>query len=246
MCGIWGQADDRQVAAKMIDLYEHQRLDPEKLRVMHRVSKYLLACAEGCLGSDFRQYARTGVMSVALRTEVTAYQMCMLDDSMVEGPHSTIGRTSRCASTSTPAWWSATIRLEQNSQDRESKEEAMPGRFEWLFQHWKIMGQRSTRKYSKGIMQRISTADFKHLVYRSRQFNLADCSILRQRHASQKDQRKARGKDATTLRQPSRCHFCPRKRKSIIICNVRATPRTTVLNGGLSFEVLQITCDVRQ
>ena len=198
------QADDRTIAAKMVQVYDSATSDPRAAQHVHRVSRYLLHVGDGCLGSDFRSYARTGVMTSRLRTEITAYQMCMLDDSMVEGPHSSIGRTNRHASKSSPAWWSATSRFQQNSDAREASEHDMVGRFEWFFQHWKILGQRSARKYRRGIMQRISTGDFRNMVYRSGLCNLADWSVLGLRQSAHKAKPKEQQATVTCIRQIQR------------------------------------------
>ena len=117
-------------------------------------------------------------MSPRLRAEVTAYQLCMLDDSMVEGPHASIGRATRGAARSRPAWWSATLRADQNSMAREQSMEDIPDRFEWLFNSWKILGQRDMVKYRRGIPQRISTKSFIDFVYRSGSHNMTDWSAL--------------------------------------------------------------------
>lgn len=114
-------------------------------------------------------------MTPRLRTEVTAYQMCVLDDSWQEGPHAAIGQLTKHAPCSSAAWWSATIRLGQNISARASADSQLPGSFEWRFKHWKIMGQLDQFRYNRGAVQRIKTPQFLSFLYRSGQQSLRDC-----------------------------------------------------------------------
>ena len=72
------QADDRTKAALFVERYDKAMADPATKLKVHRVSHYL---ASGALGLDLRAYATGSPMSKKLRTEITAYQLCMLDYS---------------------------------------------------------------------------------------------------------------------------------------------------------------------
>ena len=177
-CVTQSQADDIAVARDMVKKYDAAVSDPILAADVHRVSHYLLSSTKGCMGAVFRSYANTGLMTAKLRQEISAYQLCMLDDSFMEGPHARIGRTTRVAAKSTPAWWSASIRLGQNQAARQAADQATPGRFDFFFKRWKMLSQRNKRQYDRGVIQRIKTADFVNLVYRSGDVNLVDWSVL--------------------------------------------------------------------
>ncbi len=78
--------------------------------------------AAGTLGEDLRAYVAGNSMTSLLRTEVTAYQLCMLDDSIQEGPHARISRIVTASRSGRPPWWSAGVRIEQNLEARASLE----------------------------------------------------------------------------------------------------------------------------
>ena len=87
------QADDRTKAALFVERYDKAMADPATKLKVHRVSHYL---ASGALGLDLRAYATGSPMSKKLRTEITAYQLCMLDGPMQESPHARISRVASC------------------------------------------------------------------------------------------------------------------------------------------------------
>ena len=161
------QADDRDIAREMVRRYDLVADDPEALKYVHRVSRYLMGSGPGQLGPDFRQWVGEGRMSDRLRSEIAAYQLCVLDDSFVEGPHALIGRIARQASTPSPSWWCSTVRLAQNMQELDRSKVQTPGRFEQLFAKWKLVGQRVQRRYLIGQVPRMSTRPFLRFVYRT-------------------------------------------------------------------------------
>ena len=151
----------------MVRRYDLARADPVSLRRLHRVSDFLLGSLPGQLGHDFRQWAAEGVMSARLRAEITAYQLCVLDDSFVEGPHARISRDSRQASRPSPSWWSASLRLEQNFREYDASVLERPGRFHELFDTWKLVAQWRLAAYLSGQCPKVSPRDFLRSVYRT-------------------------------------------------------------------------------
>jgi len=148
----------------MRDLYEQAILHGRRL---HRVSHYLLGNKVGQLGGHFARWATAGVMSPQLRVEITAYQLCVLDDSFVEGPHARISRDARAVTRPSPSWWGATLRLEQNLATYDRAQLQMPGRFAYLFARWKLMAQHRPLSYERGVIARLKTRPFLQQVYRT-------------------------------------------------------------------------------
>jgi hypothetical protein len=171
------QADDREKAKQFVDLYDEAMRVPATAQHVHRVSHYLAA---GSLGIDLREYAAGRPMTSQLRTEVTAYQLCMLDDSIQEGPHSRISRVVTASRSARPPWWSAGVRLEQNLEARATLEALSQGRFCQFFTNWKFLTQRSTRPDLRMALtpQQIGTEKFLNKVYRLGQENRIDWSGL--------------------------------------------------------------------
>ena len=95
------KADDREKATEFVERYDQSMANPETKPKVHRVSHYL---ASGQLGIDLRAYANGHPMSERLRTEITAYQLCMLDDSVQESPHARITKVLQTARASKPPW----------------------------------------------------------------------------------------------------------------------------------------------
>jgi len=104
----------------MVRRYDLASADPVSKQLLHRVSHYLLGTDSGQLGPDFRGWASDGQMSAGLRAEITAYQLCVLDDSFVESPHALVSRTARQSTLPSPSWWSSSVRFEQNFADYDS------------------------------------------------------------------------------------------------------------------------------
>lgn len=171
------QADDREKAKQFVDLYDDAMRDPATAQHVHRVSHYLAA---GSLGIDLRGYAAGHPMTSQLRTEITAYQLCMLDDSIQEGPHARISRVVTASRAARPPWWSAGVRLDQNLEARESLEKLSHGRFCKFFTNWKFLTQRTTRPDLRRALtpQQIATDKFLDKVYRMGQENRIDWSGL--------------------------------------------------------------------
>lgn len=164
----------------MVRRYDIALANPGALQLTHRVSSYLMGSATGQLGPDFRRWAGEGHMSGRLRSELTAYQLCMLDDSFVEAPHAHISRIARQATVPSPSWWSATVRIEQNFQAYEKSKISCPGRFEQLFDAWKLMGQFRQGRYLEGQALKVPARQFLRSVYRTgAQDTQRDWTVLR-------------------------------------------------------------------
>ena len=166
------KADDRSVAKRMISDYDAALADPSRVNRIHRVSHFLLGQDGENLGEDFKRFARGGAMSERLRTEITAYQACMLDDSAVEGPHASVSRISKSAASVGAAWWSSTLRFIQNQSCMKVCNEEEADIFNSLFLNWKVLSQRSPLRYRKNIQSRQKTRGFLDFVYRAGDNNL--------------------------------------------------------------------------
>jgi hypothetical protein len=132
-------------------------------KFVHRVSRYLCGEGNGCLGSYLRLFATTGHMSVPLRTEITAYQLCVLDDSMQEGPHASVSRVALNARTSRASWWSGSLRLKQNMAMWELNEPLV----NCWFGRWKAIYQKSSAKRIRGVPARVQASVAIAHVYRT-------------------------------------------------------------------------------
>ncbi len=162
-----------------MDKYDKVLTNPTLTGSVHRVSHYLCSTTQpNALGHDFRSYASGEHMSTRLRTEITAYQLCVLDDATVESPHACVGQVLNRSSRSSVAWWSATIRLDQNISARRSLQLLARGRFTTLYKSWKALGQHIGRKYSRLTPKRITTTAFLQEVYRTGPHSRLDWSHL--------------------------------------------------------------------
>ena len=81
----------------------------------HRVSVYFAGHGD-TLRADMLRHAKGGGMSQRLRAEITAYQLCMLDDTVAEAPHRDISAAASRAPSSQLPWWASSVRLDQNLQ----------------------------------------------------------------------------------------------------------------------------------
>lgn len=151
----------------MVRRYDLAKADPVSSKCLHRVSDFLLGSLPGQLGHDFRQWVAEGRMSARLRAELTAYQLCVLDDSFVEGPHARVSRAARQASRPSPSWWSATVRLEQNFREYDASVLESPGRFHQLFDAWKLVAQFRPSAYLSGQSPKVPPREFLRSVYRT-------------------------------------------------------------------------------
>ena len=106
-------------------------------------------------------------MSDRLRTEVTAYQLCVLDDSFVESPHALVSRTARQSTLPSPSWWSSSVRFDQNFADYDSAARDAPGQFEQLFETYKLIAQYRQSRYLSGQQRLCSEKELLRWVYRT-------------------------------------------------------------------------------
>ena len=53
-------------------------------------------------------------MSALLSHEIGSYQLCMLDDTVVEAVHRDLSWHAKHAISSTIPWWASSVRLKQN------------------------------------------------------------------------------------------------------------------------------------
>ena len=170
--------DDREKASEFVRLYDEVLAKPGGHARVHRVSHYLASVANDCLGADLRHYAAGGPMSDGLRAEVTAYQLCVLDDSVQESPHALVSRIATTSRRSGAQWWSSTVRLHQNRSVRMDIEAIAPGQFARFFRSWKIIGQLNWHRYRQFMNRRIATRPFLDMVYRTGHSSRVDWSLL--------------------------------------------------------------------
>ena len=172
------QAADRTKAALFVERYDKAIADPATKLKVHRVGHYLTS---GALGLGHRADATGSPMFKKLRTEITAYQLCMLDDSMRHSPHARISRVAQAAWPSEPPWWSATVRLSQNLAVCKSLDELKPQQSRALFQAWKFLAHRnpSSHVHWNLIPKRVGTKPFLQMAYRLGKENRTYWSSLR-------------------------------------------------------------------
>ena len=117
-----------------------QKYDEAKVNGVrtHRVSDVFCGGHAGSLRHDFERWANAGVMSINLRTWLTAYQLCCLDDGMQESPHGIITKIAMSRPNATPKCWAALYRYKQNMDLERSLDMNHPGRFSSLFRHWRL------------------------------------------------------------------------------------------------------------
>ena len=118
-------------------------------------------------------------MHPKLRTEITAYQLCVFDDGIQESPHALVSRVVASARVSGPPWWSATIRMQQNfGVQKQLATVAGPLRFDRLFHSWKMLGQTKWYRYQQCIPKWQKTQVFLEMVYRTGEHNRCDWQFL--------------------------------------------------------------------
>ena len=173
------QVDDRHMAKEFVARYDQALSDPSLATGIHRVSHYICSTdMENCLGHAMRAYANGAPMTLGLRTEITAYQLCVLDDGIAQSPHACVGYIVKQSSHSSVPWWSATVRLDQNIESRERMQALAKGRFTAMFQAWKAVGQRNHHRYRRLTPQRVNTTHFLQFVYRTGEYCRVDWSYL--------------------------------------------------------------------
>ena len=133
-----------------------------------------------------QDFAAGSPMSTRLRTEITAYQLCPLDDTAAESPHAHVSMTVKSKVASKPAQWSAKLRWEQNKALRTTVENMKLGAFHRCFTGWKSIVQRDLRKSNALIPAAITPSYAKDIVYRMGHCAIADWSVFRKFVTGQK------------------------------------------------------------
>ena len=127
------------------------------------------------------EFAASGIMSARLRTEVTAYQLTLLDDTVAESPHAIVSRVVRGKPYSKPWLWSMELRFKQNVQLMESVNTLEAGIFNRFFNGWKSIVQRGelSRRSVSCIPAKKKPQVIAQMVYRTGKYGLADWSVFR-------------------------------------------------------------------
>ncbi|MCP4239901.1 MAG: hypothetical protein GY772_05005, partial [bacterium] len=126
------QVDDRTKASEFLRQHD-EAVGGEK--AVHRVTAFLAGSGPGQHGRALRAWASgaSEAMDPALRREVTAYQLCMVDDTVQEAVHRDVTHVSARAPGSRLAFRAATLRLDQSlalwraSQCQAEREAAFRG-----------------------------------------------------------------------------------------------------------------------
>ena len=162
------QCED-QIKAKLF-LTKFSEAKTQGIKV-HRVAEFFCGEGPGNLSEDFGNWANHGGMSTELRTWLTAYQLCSLDDSMQEAPHGIIARYQKSRPSSLPSCWSSFYRYQQSMDAKRSLDMNFPHRFGTLFTHWRsLFSMKSTLGRRLGRPRR-TEKKFIHKVYRMNNFS---------------------------------------------------------------------------
>ena len=159
-----------------------QKYDEAKAAGMqtHRVSDFFCGDHPGSLRPDFEMWANAGVMSIELRTWITAYQLCCLDDGMQESPHGVITKLAAARPNSGPKCWAALYRYKQNLHLKRSMDLNHPGRFGSLFRHWRLLfSKRPTFGTERLVHPRKVAKNFEEKVYRMNQFAFTNIGTMK-------------------------------------------------------------------
>ena len=79
----------------------------------HRVTEYFAGPQDGSLRADMEAFASGQEMSDRLRLEVSAYQLCKLDDTWTEASHSLVSSHTKKSPAATIPFCAASLRLSQ-------------------------------------------------------------------------------------------------------------------------------------
>ena len=147
-------------------------------QLVHRVTQYL-AGSGGGLRQAMEAHAAGQGMSVELRAEVTAYSLCLLDDTVVEAVHRDVSHISARAPAATVAYRAATMRLAQNLRALDSGGVVGRQKFATFFRNWKSVAQtKSARARACERPRRMAMQKFFQTVYRYGQDSLRDWGFL--------------------------------------------------------------------
>ena len=130
------QCEDQTKAKLFLDKFNEAKANGTKV---HRVAEFFCGNATGNLSEDFSIWADCGIMSTKLRTWLTAYQLCSLDDSVQEAPHGIITAIVKTRPNSLPSLWSSLYRHRQSMAAKKSLDMNVPLRFNALFRYWRSL-----------------------------------------------------------------------------------------------------------
>lgn len=120
-------------------------------------------------------------MVARVQTEITAYQLCVLDESLVESPHAAVSRITSSSRSSKPWTWFSRMRFRQNKALRSYMNHVRTGEFERRFRKWKCMGQRSVKTFLKGRPVRKKNKTFFSFIYRLSAHNREELPVFANR-----------------------------------------------------------------
>ena len=222
-----------------------QKYDEAKVNGVrtHRVSDVFCGEQAGSLRHDFKRWVNEGVISIDLRTWLTAYQLCCLDDGMQESPHGIITKIAMSRPNSTPKCWAALYRYKQNMDLKRSLDMIHPGRFNSLFQYWGlIFSKRPTFGPSRLVHPRnLGQKKFFERVYRMNDFAFSSMGTMKkdqeQFHRDTTDHTLAVTLTGKMTREYLRMVLLPKD----IVSFVPYVPQVDLLTGEITFVVEEVS-----
>jgi len=124
-------------------------------------------------------------MSTALRTWITAFQLCCLDDGMQESPHGIITGFANRKKRSLPRHWAALFRHAQNMDLKRSLDMNHPGRFSALFRYYRLLFSKKPTYGSQTLVhpRQLPRAKFGERVYRMNDFSFYQFGSVKKEQA---------------------------------------------------------------
>ena len=112
------QVRDEETALKFLNLYDEQIREG---KTVHRVAEYFAGAEAWSLRRDLEQLAHEGTWTSRLAEEVSAYGLCLTDETCVEAIHRDVSKEGKRVTRRTFPEMGASLRMKQNLSELDEK-----------------------------------------------------------------------------------------------------------------------------
>ncbi len=158
-------------ARAFLQKYDASVADANLRPFVHRVSHYLAGRRDGPLRGMMEQYADGRPLALDLHTEIMAYKMCLIDDTVIESGHGEVHWAMSTGRRSSVPLWSAHLRHDENTRLIQENVD----RFDFWYKYSGMIAANASVSPRPRKM-RLTHQAVKHRTYRLREFALADVS----------------------------------------------------------------------
>ena len=154
---------DKETALKFLNLYDEQGREG---KTVHRVAEYFAGAEAWSLRRDLEQLAHEGSWTSRLAEEVSAYGLCLTDETCVEAVHRDVSREGKRVTRRTFPEMGASLRMKQNLSELDELGPLYEGLVTMHFSKLSVIARKDPSAQERAqCVRSLSLNSLSHFVY---------------------------------------------------------------------------------